>query len=107
MVESLVDGVLMWQVACEFMASSRKLAPQGFTPIQAWERLSEFLAPFPLVTPAASAFAQARRLHVESGVALWDALLAGACIDAGVARLYTEDVPAGRIDGLEVVNPFR
>lgn len=26
------DGVLLWQVACEFIAASRKLASQGFTP---------------------------------------------------------------------------
>ena len=26
------DGVLLWQVACEFLAASRKLDKQGFTP---------------------------------------------------------------------------
>ena len=25
------DGVLLWQVACEFVAASRKLSAQGFT----------------------------------------------------------------------------
>jgi predicted nucleic acid-binding protein len=37
------DGVILWQVAVEFIAASRKLAPQGFTPDQAWARLSEFI----------------------------------------------------------------
>jgi len=26
------DGVLLWQVACEFLSASRKLNKQGFTP---------------------------------------------------------------------------
>jgi hypothetical protein len=30
------DGVLLWQVACEFVAASRKLGGQGFTPSNAW-----------------------------------------------------------------------
>ena len=29
-VTSLDDGVLVWQVACEFLAASRKLGPVGY-----------------------------------------------------------------------------
>jgi hypothetical protein len=32
-----------WQVACEFIAASRKLAELGFTAAHAWQRLAEFL----------------------------------------------------------------
>ena len=35
----LSDGALLWQVACEFIAASRKLAPFGFTQAQAWHEL--------------------------------------------------------------------
>jgi predicted nucleic acid-binding protein len=35
LVSSMVDGVLMWQVACEFLAASKKLAATGFTRDQA------------------------------------------------------------------------
>jgi predicted nucleic acid-binding protein len=31
LIGSATDGVLLWQVACEFVAASRKLAAQGFT----------------------------------------------------------------------------
>src|SRR6266478_6037106 len=31
------DGVLLWQVACEFVAASRKLKSQGFTTVAAWD----------------------------------------------------------------------
>ncbi len=34
-------GVLMWQVACEFLSASRKLSRQGFTSAHAWNRLGE------------------------------------------------------------------
>lgn len=47
------DGVLLWQVACEFIAASRKLSNQGFTSIHAWNRLAEFRDLLPLVTPSA------------------------------------------------------
>src|SRR5688572_18837044 len=31
LVINSTDGVLLWQVACEFLSASRKLAKQGFT----------------------------------------------------------------------------
>ena len=43
-IERASDGVLLWQVACEFVAASRKLSAQGFTASHAWGRLAEFLA---------------------------------------------------------------
>ena len=51
LVSSAGDGVLPWQVACEFVAASRKLKSQGFTMGDAWDRLADFLAIFPLILP--------------------------------------------------------
>lgn len=31
LIANAQDGVLLWQVACEFLAASRKLDKQGFT----------------------------------------------------------------------------
>jgi len=61
----------------------------------------------PLRIPSAEMLGQARRLHVEQHWSNWDALLVAACIDAGVKRLYSEDLP-GRSppQGLEIINPF-
>jgi predicted nucleic acid-binding protein len=40
-------------------------------------------------------------------VSALDALIAAACIEAGVTRLYSEDLPGSQAPaGLEVVNPF-
>ena len=67
LVSSASEGVLLWQVACEFVAASRKLSSQGFTAGHAWDRLAEFLALFPLMLPSAGAFEHARRLHAREG----------------------------------------
>ncbi len=106
LLERLTDGVLLWQVACEFVAASRKLEAQGFTASGAWARLEEFAAILPLISPSATIWPNARKLHVERGVSFWDAMLLAACREAGVERLYSEDLPGGVIEGLAVVNPF-
>jgi predicted nucleic acid-binding protein len=36
-VSNAPDGVLLWQVACEFVAASGKLKFQGFTTPNAWD----------------------------------------------------------------------
>lgn len=106
LVGSLDSSVLLWQVACEFVAASRKLAGQGFTPVAAWDRLAEFAAIMPIVAPTPNALQLAKAIHLDRGVSFWDSVLLGACLDAGVSRLHSEDVPGGRIEGIEVVNPF-
>jgi predicted nucleic acid-binding protein len=51
LISNSSDGVLLWQVACEFVAASRKLRSQGFTMGDAWERLANYMALFPLILP--------------------------------------------------------
>ena len=101
------DGVLLWQVACEFVAASRKLSAQGFTASDAWNRLAEFLAVLPLVLPTAGVLKRGQRLHATQGVSFWDALILAACAEAGVETLYSEDVPGLPLGTPRVVNPFR
>jgi predicted nucleic acid-binding protein len=36
LVASLTDGVLIWQVACEYLAASRKLEPLGYDRVLWW-----------------------------------------------------------------------
>lgn len=81
------DGVLLWQVACEFISASRKLAPRGLTPEKAWKYLSRQLRAFPLVLPHRAVLDKARELHVQSGIAFWDAVIFAACLDSGVQRI--------------------
>lgn len=101
------DGVLLWQVAVEFVAASRKLASQGFTAVHAWARLHEFRDLLLLVMPSARVFEIAQPLHQEKGISFWDAMVIAACIDCGVDTLYSEDLPAIDVGtAMKIVNPF-
>jgi predicted nucleic acid-binding protein len=101
------DGVLLWQVACEFVAASRKLRQQGFTTDAAWDRLADYLALFPLILPTSQALERARVLNARDGWSFWDAMIVAACLECGVTRLYSEDVPGRAVrEPLEIVNPF-
>lgn len=101
------DGVILWQVAVEFIAASRKLSPQGFTARQAWARLREFRSVFPLILPSSNALDRAEILHRDHGLSFWDSAVIGACLDHGITTLYSADLP-GKSFGptLRVVNPF-
>lgn len=102
-----LDGaILLWQVACEFIAASRKILSPEYDPVVIWQRLDEIRAVFPLIPPTKAALELARSLHTSRGVSFWDAMLVGACLSAGVSTLYTEDLPGSRIEGLEILNPF-
>lgn len=107
LITTTSDCVLLWQVACEFIAASRKLNRQGFTSLQAWERLTEFRALMPLVTPTAAVLPRAQELHVKRNVSFWDAPILAACVEGGVEVLYSEDVPGmSELGSVSVVNPF-
>lgn len=107
LLESTPDGLLLWQVACEFIAASRKLSAHGFTAQEAWENLADWMVSFHLVIPSEGLFDHARVLHLEQQWAFWDAMIVSACLDAGVTRLYSEDLPGRSApEGLDVVNPF-
>lgn len=101
--------VLPWQVGCEFVAASRKLAAVGFTESLAWTALAamEILADVVLL-PVPDLWRDARTLQSRHALSFWDALLVSACLRGGTKVLYTEDMGSPRtIDGLALVNPFR
>jgi len=108
LIASSTNGVLLWQVACEFVAASRKLSAQGFTTSDAWSRLTEFLALLRLILPTRGVLERGQKLHETHGVSFWDALILAACGEAGVETLYSEDVPGlSTLGALQVVNPFK
>lgn len=107
LIRSAEEGVLLWQVACEFVAASRKLSAQGFTAVDAWDRLADFLAVFPLMLPTPGILGRARLLHAQDGWSFWDAMIVAACLECGVTRLYSEDLPGRAVpDPLKIINPF-
>ena len=107
LIASSREGVLLWQVACEFIAASRKLSAHGFTAVDAWSRLGEFLELLRLVLPSPGVLHGAESLHVTHRLSFWDALILAACVEAGVETLYSEDLPGLLAVGeLKIVNPF-
>ncbi|MFN7338382.1 MAG: nucleic-acid-binding protein, contains PIN domain protein, partial [bacterium] len=41
LVANLTEGVLIWQVACEYLAASRKLEPFGYDRAQAYQYIRD------------------------------------------------------------------
>jgi predicted nucleic acid-binding protein len=99
---------LPWQVGCEFVAASRKLAPVGFTEAQAWSALAAIRALADIILlPVPELWLETQALQSRYSLSFWDALLVAACLHDGVKVLYTEDMGAPRtIDSLSLVNPF-
>ena len=99
---------LPWQVGCEFVAGSRKLAAAGFTEPQAWAALAamQTLADV-ILLPVPDLWPETKSLQDRYSLSFWDALLVGSCLRGGVQILFTEDMGSLRtIDGLSLVNPF-
>ena len=107
LIASLEDGVLLWQVACEYLSASRKLEKHGFVWEQAWNEVQRLRQVWSVVLPSWEAIETAQGLLRRYSLSFWDAMLLGACVVGGVRRIYTEDFSGyPRIDGVEVVNPF-
>lgn len=107
LIASLTDGVLLWQVACEYVAAARKLERLGFDLQQVWADLDALRRVWRAVTPTWQTMFRARVLLDRYSLSSWDALLVAACLDGGVTRLYSEDFDNSvRATGLEIVNPF-
>jgi len=108
LLDSLADGVLLWQVACEFLWVSRKLEPFGFTQAQAWSEIRRLRRTWATSLPDWHIQDRAEVLRKRFSLSFWDALIIAACLEGGVARLYSEDFDAySQIESLTLINPFK
>ena len=107
LIRSLSDGVLLWQVACEYLAASRKLEPLGYRLQDAWQDIEDLRTVWRTIPPTWSVLDNARKLMGRFSLSFWDSLILAACLEGGVERLHTENFSAYPIvDGIEVINPF-
>ena len=106
LVSSLTDGVLIWQVACEYLAASRKLEPLGYNRVQAYQDIRDLQQVWYTVLPTWAVIDRAEDLMNRFSLSHWDSMVVAACLEANVATLYTEDFGYSDIDGLKIVNPF-
>ncbi len=63
LLRQTAGGVLLWQVAVEFVAASRRLEYRGFTPAMSWARLRGFARGFGLVLPTPAILRVAEDIH--------------------------------------------
>lgn len=62
---------------------------------------------FPILLPTVPVLDRALDFVQRFSLAHWDSMILGACAEAGITKLYTEDMGAPRtIDGIELVNPL-
>lgn len=107
LLESLTEGVLLWQVACEYLAASRKLEQFGYDRRRAWQDIQDLGSVWTRVLPDWTMHGRAQVLMDAHSLSFWDALILAACQQAGVQRLFTEDMsPSMKLDKLELINPF-
>ncbi|MSS69861.1 MAG: PIN domain-containing protein [Candidatus Latescibacteria bacterium] len=108
LIRSLTDGVLLWQVACEYISASRKLESLGYNRQQAWQDINDLRQLWTTVLPSWDVLNEAQQLLGRYNLSLWDAMIIAACLKQNISRLYSEDFDAyPKIDGMEVINPFR
>lgn len=70
-------------------------------------RFGEFLSIWVIALPTTSILTASFELRKHHSLSHWDSLLIAACQEAGVTRLYTEDMQHGAdYDGVQIVNPF-
>lgn len=108
LLHSSQETILLWQVACEFLACLRRWQAIGkMTSDLLDRRFGDILVALRLVTPSTRVLESSRKLFKRYSLFHWDSLLVAAAIEAGVTTLYTEDFQSGaRYDSLTVVNPF-
>lgn len=107
LLRSLSNGVLLWQVACEYMATGRKLEPLGLRRSDLWQDIRDLRRIWAHLFPRWEVLDRADVLMARHALSFWDALIVAACLEGGVRRLYSEDLGHyGQIEGLELINPF-
>ena len=101
-------GVLLWQVACEFLACLHRWQDSGrITAAQTTTYFQSVAGLYPLVTPDPSVLATAISIRRRYSLSHWDSLLIAACLASSVNELYSEDLSHGaNYDGVKVSNPF-
>ena len=88
LIATLRPVSLPWQVGCEFIAASRKLAAQGFDEAKAWAALADMEAMAnSVLLPVPQHWQETRRIQTAYLLSFWDALLVAVCIQSQISTL--------------------
>lgn len=102
------DTLLPWQVVVECFACLRRWVERGrLSAADMRQHMDDIPIMFPIAMPAVDMIPVSLALTSRYSLSHWDSLLIAACIEAGVDKLYSEDMGDGqRYDTVTVVNPF-
>jgi predicted nucleic acid-binding protein len=105
---SPVPTVLPWQVLGELVRQLRAWQSQGqLSATDVRRSVAVFRRLFPLAMPTPAVLDQALDLADRYSLSHWDSMLLGACMEAGVQTLYTEDMGSPTQYGrVRLENPF-
>ena len=98
-----------WQVLCEAVRQLRYWQDQRqLTRDQMLRYVAGFRRLFPIAVPTVAVLDHALALTERYSLLHWDSMLLGACLEAKVAALYTEDMGSPCVyEGVQLLNPFR
>jgi predicted nucleic acid-binding protein len=106
-VYDLTEGILLWQVACEYLAASRKLEALGYDRVEAYQYIRDLQQVWHTALPTWNVIDRAENLMSRLSLSHWDSMIIAACLESNVQTIYTEDLGYSTIDGLKIVNPFQ
>lgn len=102
------DTVLLWQVACEYINASRKMQAFGLDYMAAIQNIRDFQLIWRFALPTHDVLERAVNLLSSHSLSFWDAMIIAACAEAGVTRLYSEDLSMyPQVAGVQLINPFK
>jgi predicted nucleic acid-binding protein len=107
LVSALTDGILLWQVASEYLAASRKLEALGYDRTKAYQYVRDLQQVWFSALPTWNVIDRAENLMSRFSLSHWDSMIVAACLEVNTQILYTEDFGYSSIDGLRIVNPFK
>ncbi|MDB9309580.1 nucleic-acid-binding protein, contains PIN domain protein [Aphanizomenon sp. CS-733/32] len=74
LVSNLIDGVLIWQVACEYLAASRKLESLGYDKSQAYQYIRDLQQVWYTALPIWNVIDRAEELMKRFSLSHWDSI---------------------------------
>lgn len=105
-VESLTDRscILVLQTLAEFFHVTARKNLLSVDDAEAF--IASWRDAFPVAAADIDSLGSAIRIVRQRKWSFWDAMLVATARNAGCAVLISEDMHAGPIDGLEILNPF-
>ena len=100
-------GVVSYQVVQEFFNVALRRFAQPMLPAECEQYLNTVFRPLIAIHSSQALYAEALRLHAQSGLAWYDSLIVSSALQAQCDVLFTEDLqPGQRFGSLQIQNPF-